>query len=129
MDILPTLLELTQVNVKPKNPLDGTSFAPSLKGKNQQLNRTLFDNWGGRVRLLRDSLLLTHDGLYDLKNDREQKSNLMEQLPNVKKQLQNEFEAWEATLPADPEILPFNWAYPITLSRIRSQSSHIAASF
>lgn len=125
MDILPTLLELTQVNVKPKNPLDGTSFAPSLKGENQQLNRTLFDNWGGRVRLLRDSLLLTHDGLYDLKNDRAQKTNLMERLPNIKNQLQNEFEAWETTLPADPEILPFQLGLPNNPSVVLEASQAI----
>ena len=112
IDLLPTLLDLTQVNVIPKNPIDGTSFAPRLMQEPQRLNRTLFDNWGGRLRLQRDSLLLTHDGLYDLKNDRGQTQNLQDQLPELKTQLQSEFDAWEATLPKKPKILPFQLGLP-----------------
>lgn len=112
IDLLPTLLDLTRVRVNPKNTLDGTSFAPSLMQKSQVLDRTLFDNWGGRVRLQRDSLLLTQSGLYDLKNDRGQTHNLEYQLPKLKAQLQSEFYAWEATLPEKPKILPFQLGLP-----------------
>ena len=112
IDLLPTLLDLTRVHVNPKNTLDGTSFAPRLMQKSQVLDRTLFDNWGGRVRLQRDSLLLTQNGLYDLKNDRGQTHNLEDQLPKLKAQLQSEFHAWEATLPEKPKILPFQLGLP-----------------
>ena len=112
IDLLPTLLDLTRVHVNPKNTLDGTSFAPRLMQKSQVLDRTLFDNWGGRVRLQRDSLLLTQNGLYDLKNDRGQTHNLEDQLPKLKAQLQSEFDAWGATLPEKPKILPFQLGLP-----------------
>lgn len=107
MDLLPTLLELTGLEVAPKNTLDGTSFAAHLMGAPKLLKRTLYDNWGGRVRLQRDSLLLTQNGLYDLKNDREQQNNLKDSHPELLQQLQSEFDQWQESLPPKPEILPF----------------------
>ena len=107
IDVLPTLMDLIQAKSKPKNPLDGISFAPQLFDNAHLPKRTLFENWGGRMRVVKDSLLLTHQGLYNLNNDRGQQIDLQDSLLTEKKNLKAAFDNWEKQLPETPTILPF----------------------
>lgn len=112
IDVLPTLLDLIQVKSLPKNQLDGISFVPQLIDNAPLPKRSLFENWGGRMRILKDSLLLTHQGLYNLNNDREQNMDLQDSLVAEKNELSTAFKKWEKELPENPKILPFQLGLP-----------------
>lgn len=112
IDVLPSLLELTQIDTSPKNPLDGISFVPQLFTDQSIPKRTLYENWGKRIRILKDSLLLTRDGLYNLANDPAQKNNLQDSLTQLKDALMMSFNQWEKQLPKTPKILPFQLGLP-----------------
>lgn len=107
LDILPTLLDLIHFKETTKNPLDGISFAPQLLGNESHPSRQLFENWGGRMRILNDSILITQEGMYNLNNDRGQKLELQDSLTVLHEQLVQNFNAWEDQLPEQPKVLPF----------------------
>lgn len=106
IDLLPTLKELTGIKSKPKHLLDGKSFAQQLRGEKKELNRFLFENLGGRMRVLKDSLLLTAEGLYNIKQDPGQKEDISIKFPEQKQLLQTKFDQWQQDLPEKPEVLP-----------------------
>lgn len=113
IDVLPTLAELLNLNVKGKRKLDGISLSPSLKGENQQSSRSIFSHvafpqsqlspFPGAIR--KDSLLLTllPSGLelYDLKNDPTQSTDLASQFPELAEMLSDEYNIWWENVSAD----------------------------
>lgn len=106
IDILPTLVDLLGLDFVEKLSLDGISLAPTLLGKEQKTDRAIFshvaqpertiDPYPGSIR--KDSLILAHlesgNELYDLKNDPEQKINLMELMPERANELSQAYQSW-----------------------------------
>jgi arylsulfatase A len=106
IDILPTLVDLLGLNFEEKLPLDGISLAPTLRGEQQQVSRSIFSHVAFLDKVLnsrpgairKDSLLLAllPNGveLYDLKNDPGQQYDLASILSDQTVSLTGEYEAW-----------------------------------
>src|SRR4051812_26066416 len=71
IDLLPTLAELTGVEIASDKPLDGKSVAPLLLGKPVDWpDRTIFSHWAGKVSARTQRHRLDASGhLYDMVND------------------------------------------------------------
>jgi arylsulfatase A-like enzyme len=128
VDLFPTLLDVAGVKNRPKQPLDGVSFAPLLKDARAGLKREALywhfpgylegggpGNWRTTpVGALRsgDWKLLEYfeDGrleLYNLKDDLGEKQNLAAKLPDRAQGLHAKLKAWRAQLNAVmPELKP-----------------------
>ncbi|MHA7130434.1 arylsulfatase [Algoriphagus namhaensis] len=106
IDVLPTLVDLLQLDFQPKKPLDGISLAAALQGEEQLPQRAIFSQvafpqrpltpFPGAIR--RDSLLLVYGEqeveLFDLKNDPRQQKNLASTEARLAEQLKKEYETW-----------------------------------
>jgi len=106
IDILPTLVDLLGLKMEKKLPIDGVSLAPTLRGEDQSIHRSIFSHVAflakelnsrpGAIR--KDSLVLTLSPdrleLYDLKNDPEQLKDLSLQFPELTAVLSNEYQDW-----------------------------------
>jgi arylsulfatase A-like enzyme len=126
VDVFPTLLDVAGVKSRPKQPLDGVSFAPLLKDARASLKREAIywhfpgylegagpGNWRtAPVGALRsgDWKLLEYfeDGrleLYNLKDDLGEKQNLAAKLPEQARALQARLKSWRTQLNAAmPEL-------------------------
>ena len=106
VDLLPTLIELCGL-AAPDVEFDGASFAGTLNGQVMP-DRTHFlqirqspeppDRWNCCV-MTRQWRLVGRDELYDIKADPGQRTNVIEQFPEIADRLRSENEAWwdEAT--------------------------------
>jgi sialate O-acetylesterase len=130
VDILPTLLELAAVPLPKRQPLDGLSLVPLLKGNPSSWpQRTLFDLTGrggkdgtvineypGTART--ETHRWVHDGkqamLFDLRNDPSEKTNLATQQPALAAEMEMSYRKWfhEVTAPSGGKVARF----PITLT-------------
>lgn len=83
IDLTPTLCELTgvQAQVDPNQPFDGISLAKMLLDPlAQEISRSVFTHWSGRIAMRQGRHLLDPDGaLFDLINDPTQQNNLATQ--------------------------------------------------
>jgi arylsulfatase A-like enzyme len=102
IDLLPTLLELAQVDHMPKNKLDGRSFAPSLLGQSTSTpDRLLFSHWNDRVSVRGSRWMLDHTGeLFDLAADPLQQQAVTAQYPEITHDLASAVAAWRADIAA-----------------------------
>ena len=110
IDLMPTLIELCNLDLPRKVRFDGTDLTPLLRGKaNSWPDRTLFVHHQGRFgQFVGDGFLikdkdyavmteqwrLVGDALYDIIQDPSQRSNVAVEHPKVVKGLQRDYEDW-----------------------------------
>ncbi len=101
MDFYPTLLELANIPLKPKQHVDGISLLPLLTGENELKRDRLYwhfphyhgSAWtpGSAIRIGDYKLIEFYDRekyeLYDMKNDWEEKNDLASEMPRKAKKL------------------------------------------
>jgi len=96
IDILPTLLDLCNLQPAKNIAFDGISLVPVLL-KDEKLiswERELFMEWSGQLRVRNDSMLFVRNELYNLKNDPAQETNLSDSLPDVMEHFRYQAQQW-----------------------------------
>ena len=103
-DLLPTFVDLLGLNFNPVKPLDGTSLKPLLYTDGQKWpNRILYMDTQRLQNLVKyknfavmddNWRLINGTELYDMKVDRSQKVNVIEQHPEVVEKLAEGYEKW-----------------------------------
>jgi len=117
-DVLPSLIELAQLNNTTNATFDGISLTPLLKGKVNDLEDRKFvvqfakDNsnedykYSGSVIWNKWRLVLGEE-LYDLTNDPSQITNVASQNPEVVNAMKSYYEEWWSDIPrGDDQITP-----------------------
>lgn len=108
VDVLPTLADLCGLKFRPKNPLDGRSLSPLLRGKPDGWpERTLFvhtqreeipPKWVRSAAMTQQWRLVDGKELYDMQADPGQAKNIADQHADVVAKLRADYEKWWATL-------------------------------
>jgi arylsulfatase A-like enzyme len=103
-DLLPTLVDLLDLEFTPEKPLDGTSLKPLLYGKTENWpRRTLYVDTQRGLDLVKyknysvmdeDWRLVNGKELYNLDEDLGQSRNLIHAYPEVAARLSEEYERW-----------------------------------
>ena len=105
VDVLPTLIELCELDAPHDLAFDGTSLAPLLRGEKEELEDERIHHidlrqsteppgiWDGCV-MTREWRLVHGSELYDIRNDPGQRMNVARQHPDVVARLRNAQEAW-----------------------------------
>ncbi|WP_299550578.1 arylsulfatase [Seonamhaeicola sp.] len=94
IDILPTLLDLMDIEHSFENNIDGVSFNALLKGENNFPDRKLFTEWNSKKRVRSNDFLLINEALFNLKSDPSQSINIREQFPTIFDSLNNAYNKW-----------------------------------
>ncbi|WP_297086557.1 arylsulfatase [uncultured Draconibacterium sp.] len=107
-DVLPTLVDLLQLNFTPAKPLDGKSLVPLLKEKIENWpNRVLFMDTQRMLNLTKyknytvmdkDYRLVDGDKLNNVTTDLKQSDNIINQHPEVAERLALGYEKWWQSL-------------------------------
>ena len=122
IDILPTLVDLTGINVDYKNPVDGKSLVPMINEEVQQVHTFLPEYLNGKYRLRTTRYLLVNESLYDLKYDPGQNENVRDTYPEIYDSLHHLYKHWysqiEMTVPE---------AYPIPVGYATFRNSYLPA--
>ena len=109
VDLLPTFVDLLDLNFLPSKPLDGISFASLLEDEGAVWpNRTLFVDTQRLQNLVKykdyavmdqDWRLVNGNELYNVTEDRAQETNLIEQFPEVAERLAESYERmWQSII-------------------------------
>jgi arylsulfatase A-like enzyme len=119
IDILPTLLDLANINHDYKKPIDGISFKSLLtENDNKSLdNRNLFAEWNGNKRVRSNDYLLINNELFNIEKDSSQTTDIRETFPKVYDSLLNTYQKWFASLPTEVASKPVPVGYedyPVT---------------
>jgi arylsulfatase A-like enzyme len=103
-DLLPTFVDLLDLNFSPVKPLDGKSLVPLLKGDNEDWpNRILYMDTQRAQNLTKnksytvmdkDWRLVNGDQLYNVSNDLKQSNNVIDQNPETAARLAEGYERW-----------------------------------
>jgi arylsulfatase A-like enzyme len=103
-DVLPTLVDMLDLEFTPKKPLDGTSLLPLLEGKTKSWpNRILYMDTQRELDLVKykrysvmdeNWRLVNGNELYNMQADLHQDSNLIEEYPEVAARLAEGYERW-----------------------------------
>ena len=119
IDLVPTLLTLTETPFPKQVTFDGEALVPTLLGQGGSRKQPLFfrrppdrDAFYGEsdlpdlaVRAGRWKLLCEYDGtetqLYDLETDRTESKNVATQHPEITKRLTEQLLKWHQTMPPD----------------------------
>ncbi len=117
IDILPTLAELSGVDLKTSAPLDGKSLAPLIFEADASWDeRLVYNHWNGRTSVRSQGFRLDHeDQLYDMQQDRGQEKDVSVENPKVFEDLKMAKAEWLAqTKPPsrDAESRPYTLGYP-----------------
>jgi arylsulfatase A-like enzyme len=97
IDLLPTLTDLAGITWKPREPLDGLSLVPLLRGDLAATwpNRLLFSHWNNRVSVRSQQFRLDPEGgLFDMQVDGGQRTNLAPTMPEVARRFTEARETW-----------------------------------
>jgi len=106
MDWTATILSLGGGKADPKFPLDGMNITPILKGKQKEVDRTLY--WrifqrqqhkamrDGKWKWLQDEK--GNEYLFDLEADPTEKTDVKDQHKDVLEKLRKKYRQWEATM-------------------------------
>ena len=108
IDILPTLLGLSEIDYSASKPLDGKDLSDIIKGKTKPVDRYIFSRQAlqplsicnGSVRNDRYRLVVTgaDTALYDLNNDPSQKNDISATDNKTTLSLLSVYKAWEKEL-------------------------------
>jgi arylsulfatase A-like enzyme len=130
MDVLPTLVDLCGLKFTAKNPLDGKSLVPLLKGDAKNWpERTFFvhtqreeipPKWKSSAVMTSQWRLVNGKELYDIKADKAQATDIAAKHPEVVAKLTAEYEAWWTTL--EPSFSRYGW---ITLGAPQDNPTHL----
>ena len=115
IDLMPTLTELTGIELNTRHPLDGVSLAPLLTGSAEALpERMIFSHWNGRTSIRTQTHRLDHTGqLFNMVEDPEQRQNIAPEHPELADSLRRAREAWiDAAVPDTFENRPFTVGHP-----------------
>ena len=103
-DLLPTFVDLLNLEFSPVKPLDGKSLKPLLKNENSNWeNRILYIDTQRKQNLVKyksysvmdnNWRLVDGDELYDMKNDLAQENNVFNEHPEVVERLADGYEKW-----------------------------------
>ena len=103
-DLLPTFVDLLNLEFSPVKPLDGKSLKPLLKNENSNWeNRILYIDTQRKQNLVKyksysvmdnNWRLVDGDELYDMKNDLAQENNVFNEHPEVVKRFADGYEKW-----------------------------------
>ena len=101
LDIYPTLSAIANKDLPDSKPFEGINLLPLLKNKESKIARDYFFWAGGRIgkntgAVLKDNwkLIINHKGedfLFDLKNDPNEKTNLLSNYPKISNELSSIF--------------------------------------
>ncbi len=103
IDLLPTLLALTEVSRVGDKPLDGRDLSPLLRKQNVQWeDRMLFTTWGGKNGVRTQQHRLDAKGnLYDMIADPGQTEPINKKEPELAEKLQQAVNAWSTEVTAN----------------------------
>lgn len=103
-DIVPTLVDLCELNVKPELKFDGQSLVPLINGNNLDFkDRIVIANsqrqeipepWLRTSLMQRSWRLIDGIELYDLKTDPEQRTNVANQFPEKLEEFKKAYDVW-----------------------------------
>ncbi|MCK5068819.1 MAG: arylsulfatase [Bacteroidales bacterium] len=103
-DLLPTLVDLLDLDFEPAKPLDGVSLEPLLSGQTENWpNRVLYVDTQRRLNLVKYKQYSVMDNnwrlvngkeLYNVSDDLGQTRNLIDTYPEVSARLAEEYELW-----------------------------------
>jgi arylsulfatase A-like enzyme len=111
IDVLPTLMDLLQINFKSKNTIDGVSFKKSLYSNETIKDRNLYENWSDHQRVLSGDYLLVDEELFNLKLDPSQLNNIRNEQNQVYDLLKQDFISWSDSLPKANDLKPIPVGY------------------
>jgi arylsulfatase A-like enzyme len=117
MDWSATVLDAAGVAAHPAYPLDGVSLLPVLREPRRTFRRTLHWRMNHRgQRALRDGSwkylrVDGHDYLFDLSADERERANKAPRDPQRLARMRDDWEAWNATMPAIPEDATVSLGY------------------
>ncbi len=115
-DLLPTLMELCEIEANPPRPLDGKSLSALLLGKvDQTSNRSIFTHHRGRFSIRDQRYRLDNDGrLFHIEADPGQQHDIAASQPEMAQRLSDELDRLksEAVLNAQPDDRPFTIGHP-----------------
>lgn len=106
IDVLPTLLDLCNIELSEKNKarINGTSLVPLLKGHNKSWpNRVLITDsqrvehpikWRKSATMTERWRLINGNELYNIQNDPTQRDNIADKNPKIVQKLRENYENW-----------------------------------
>ncbi len=110
IDLMPTLAELTGLELNTRYPLDGVSFAPLLTGNADVApERMIFSHWNGRTSVRTQTHRLDHTGqLFNMVDDPDQRQDVAVEHPELADSLRQVRDAWiDEAVPEIFEDRPF----------------------
>ena len=123
-DLLPTLADICGIPCETNHPLDGISVKESLlKEESEWEDRYILNYWQDKISIRNQKYRLGHQGgLFDIRQDRGQHTDLSEDLPRVKEAMLKVAEDYrrqiEAELPRE-DSRPFYLGHPaLTFTQI-----------
>jgi len=108
-DLLPTLCEMCNIPVETNHPLDGISVKSSiLEDETRWEDRYILNYWGGMLSIRSQQYRLgAEGGLYDIEADRGQKSDLSDELPEIREEMARVAEEYRLQIEKElPEVDP-----------------------
>lgn len=99
-DYLPTLLDILEIPVPDKRPLDGISVLNALKGNEPQRSNPIGFICGPQISWVTDQYKLIGDDqlehleLYDLLRDPSEKENVIQKYPKIAERLKADLSVW-----------------------------------
>lgn len=97
IDLLPTLIDLAEIDFSPKKPLDGISLKPLLIGKSPNWKeRFIFSYWNRKISIRSQKYRFDNEGkLFDMENDPGQTEDVSTANPGILNQFEEAREKWE----------------------------------
>lgn len=105
IDVLPTLRDIVGIEEKPKNPYDGISMLPVLKGEQKEIDRDFYLGYGAVVnnkwKLVKENsrnprMKLIEDVLFNIKTDPGETKNVRDQHLEVYNRLKKVVDQYDA---------------------------------
>lgn len=117
MDWAATLLDLGQAHADPQYPLDGLSLKPLLENPQHLFERPMYWRMNHRQqRAMRRGAwkylhVDGHDYLFNLEQDERERANLANLYPQRLRAMQEDWQAWHATMPPIPDDASVSLGY------------------